>query len=106
PFLPCYPLPALRHARGVAVLGTLLISALGTWLLAGQFTRSAAARTFACLVFVANGRFALQAATGHLWHLQYCYLPWVFWAFERLLAERRLALGPLCVGGAAFASMV
>src|SRR6185436_18579656 len=76
------------------------------WLLAGEFTRSVAARSFACLVFVANGRFALQAATGHLWHLQYCYLPWVFWAFERLLTERRLAPRPLLVGAVAFAMMV
>lgn len=106
PFLPFYLLLDLRHALRIELLGTVLISALGTWALAGQFTRSAAARTLACLVFVANGRFALQAATGHLWHLQYCYVPWVFWAFERLLAEERFPLGPLCVGGGAFASMV
>jgi hypothetical protein len=106
PFLPFYLLFELRHALRVELLGTVLLSALGTWLLAGQLTRSVSARTFACLVFVANGRFALQATTGHLWHLQYCYVPWAFWAFERLLAEKRLALAPLCLGGAAFASMV
>ena len=106
PFLPFYLLLDLRHALRVELLGTVLISALGTWLLAGQFTRSAAARAFACLVFVANGRFALQAATGHLWHLQYCAVPWVFWAFERLLAEKRWSVVPLCLGGGAFAWMV
>jgi hypothetical protein len=106
PFLPFYLLLELRHALRAELVGTLLISALGTWLFAGEFTRSVAARTFACLVFVANGRFALQAATGHLWHLQYCYLPWVFWAFERLLAERRFAVLPLGVGALAFAMMV
>ena len=106
PFLPFYLLLELRHALRVELVGTLLISAWGTWLFAGEFTRSAAARTFACLVFVANGRFALQAATGHLWHLQYCYLPWAFWAFERLQADKRLALLPLCVGGGALALMV
>ena len=106
PFLPVYLLFELRHALRVELIGTLLLSAVGTWMLAGEFTRSIAARTFACLVFVASGRFALQAATGHLWHLQYCYLPWVFWAFERLLAEKRLALRPLCVGAAALAAMV
>jgi hypothetical protein len=106
PFLPFYLLLELRHALRVELVGTLLVSALGTWLLAGEFTRSAAARTFACLVFVANGRVALQAATGHLWHLQYCYLPWVFWAFERLLAKKRLAPRPLAIGSVAFASMV
>jgi hypothetical protein len=106
PFLPFYLLLELRHALRVELVGTALISALGTWLLAGQFTRSAAARTLACLVFVANGRFALQATTGHLWHLQYCYLPWVFWAFERLLAEKRLSLAALGAGGVAFALLV
>jgi hypothetical protein len=106
PFLPFYLLLELRHALRVELIGTLLLSAVGTWLLAGEFTRSIAARTFACLVFVASGRFALQAATGHLWHLQYCYLPWVFWGFERLLAEKRLALRPLCVGAVALAAMV
>ena len=106
PFLPAYLLLDLREALRVELVGTLLISALGTWLLAGEFTRSVAARTFACLVFVVNGRWALQAATGHLWHLQYCYLPWIFWAFERLLRERRLALRPLCIGASAFAALV
>ncbi len=106
PFLPFYLLLELRHALRVELVGALLISAWGTWLLAGEFTRSAAARTFACLVFVANGRFALQAATGHLWHLQYCYVPWTFWAFERLLAGPRVALRPLVLGGAALAAMV
>jgi hypothetical protein len=106
PFLPFYLLLDLRHALRVELVGTALISALGTWLLAGQFTRSAAARTLACLVFVANGRFALQAMTGHLWHLQYCYVPWIFWAFERLLAEKRLSLSALCMGGVAFALLV
>src|SRR4051812_13499786 len=106
PFLPFYLLLELRHALRAELVGTLLISALGTWLLAGELTRSVAARTFACLVFVANGRFALQAATGHLWHLQYCYVPWVFWAYERLLAERRFAPAPLAIGAAAFAMMV
>jgi hypothetical protein len=106
PFLPFYLLLELRHALRVELVGTLLISAFGTWLLAGEFSRSVAARSFACLVFVANGRFALQAATGHLWHLQYCYLPWVFWAFERLLIERRLAPRPLLAGAVAFAMMV
>jgi hypothetical protein len=106
PFLPVYLLLELRHALRAELLGTALISACGTWLLAGQLTRNVVGRTFACLVFVANGRFALQAATGHLWHLQYCYLPWVFWAFERLLAQQRLAPWPLLVGAGAFALLV
>ncbi|RYZ01360.1 MAG: hypothetical protein EOO73_35805 [Myxococcales bacterium] len=106
PFLPAYLLLELRQALRVELVGSLLLSAAGTWLFAGELTRSAAARTFACLLFVANGRFALQAATGHLWHLEYCYTPWVFFAFERMLAQRRVATGPLLLGSSAFAAMV
>lgn len=107
PFLPAYLLLELRQALRVELLGSLLISAAGTWLFASELTRSAAARTFACLLFVANGRWALQAATGHLWHLEYCYTPWVFWALERTLARKpSVALGPLCVGATALAAMV
>lgn len=106
PFLPAYLLLELRHALRVELYGTVLLSALGSWLWFGRFTRSTAAKTLACLLFVSNGRFALQAATGHLWHLQYCYLPWAFWAFEGLLAEKKpLRLRWLVVGGAALASM-
>jgi hypothetical protein len=106
PFLPFYLLLELRHALRVELIGTALIAAGGVWLLAGEFTRSAAARTFACLLFVVNGRFALQAATGHLWHLQYCYVPWVFWAFERMLQGERPRLRYVCGGALAFAAMV
>lgn len=106
PFLPVYLLGELRHALRLELLGSLLISAAGCWCLARQFTRSAALRSFACLSFVANGRWALQAATGHLWHLEYCYLPWVFWAFERAVVRPKLALAPLIAGGAALAAMV
>jgi hypothetical protein len=106
PFLPAYLLLELRHALRIELVGTGLIAALGTWQLAGLFTRSVVARTFACLVFVANGRFALQAATGHLWHLQYCYVPWVFWGLERLLGSRRLEPTPLVIGGGALSLLV
>ena len=106
PFLPFYLLLELRHALRVELFGTVLLSAAGTWLLAGEFTRSAAARTFACLVFVVSGRFALQAATGHLWHLQYCYMPWVFWGFERLLQPGQPRLRYLGCCSAALALMV
>ena len=108
PWLPAYLLLDLRHALRVELLGTVLVSAIGTWLLAGEFTRSAVARTLACLVFVVNGRFALQAATGHLWHLQYCYLPWVFWAFERVLVNKgwSFKVGSLLMGSGALAMLV
>src|SRR5262249_23537166 len=70
PWLPIYLLADERIALRVEVVGTALFSLWGTWLLAGRFARSAAARAFACVVFVVNGRWALQAASGHLMH---CY---------------------------------
>jgi hypothetical protein len=106
PFLPVYLLLELRHALRVELYGTVLLSAVGSWLWFGRFARSAPARTLACLLFVSNGRFALQAATGHLWHLQYCYLPWAFWAFEGLLTGKPLRLRWLVVGGASLALML
>jgi hypothetical protein len=106
PFFPFYLLLELPRALRVELVGTALLAAGGTWLLAGEFTRSVAARTFACLVFVVNGRFALQAATGHLWHLQYCYLPWILWGFERLLRDERPRLRYLACASGAFAALV
>jgi hypothetical protein len=106
PFLPIYLLLELRLALRLELLGSLLISAVGSWCFAAQLTRRASLRAFACLLFVANGRWALQAATGHLWHLAYCYLPWAFWAFERLLSSTKLARRPLLVGAPALAAMV
>jgi hypothetical protein len=108
PFLPAYLLLELRHALRVEVVGTALLSAVGTWLWAGTFTKSPAARAFACLVFVVNGRWALQAATGHTWHLYYALTPWTFYFFERATARK---LGPielrdLVLGGASVALMV
>jgi hypothetical protein len=113
PWFPFYWLLDLRHALRVEVVGTLLLSATGTWLWAGTFTKSPAARGFACLVFVANGRWALQAATGHTWHLYYAFMPWVFYAYERATvhgvghgALRMLPPGHILLGGVALALMV
>ena len=77
PWLPFYLFASLPIAMQVEMSGTALISAVGTWLLAGRFTRSAALRAFCCAVFVVNGRWALQIAAGHTWHLYYAWTPWV-----------------------------
>lgn len=87
PFLPFYLFLPLVWALRVEVVGVALLAAVGTWLLAGRFTRSAAARAFACIVFVTNGRWAMQAATGHTWHLYYALTPWVFFFFDRAVAN-------------------
>ena len=85
PWLPLYLIADERIALRLEVVGTAFFSAWGTWLLAGRFTRSAAARAFACVVFVVNGRWALQTASGHLMHCYYAWLPWVFYFFDRAL---------------------
>jgi hypothetical protein len=83
PWLPFYLFAPLPIAMKVEITGTALISAIGTWLLAGRFTRSAAIRTFCCAVFVVNGRWALQIAAGHTWHLYYAWTPWILYFFDR-----------------------
>ena len=83
PFLPFYLALPLPLALRLEVVGSAIVSAIGTWLLAGRFTKSIAARTLVCVLFVVNGRWALQAGSGHLWHCYYAYMPWVLYFFER-----------------------
>lgn len=90
PYLPLYLLADVRTAIRVELLGQGLLALAGTWLFAGLFTRSAALRAFAAALFVLNGRWALQAAVGHTWHLQYALMPWAFYCFERALAPGSL----------------
>ena len=114
PWLPFYLFAPLAIALKVEIAGTALISAVGTWLLAGRFTKSAALRAFCCAVFVVNGRWALQAASGHTWHLYYAWTPWVLYFFDRAsgCGERPASVSPavrwrdvvLC--GASIAMMV
>ncbi|WP_437679744.1 hypothetical protein [Sorangium sp. So ce131] len=87
PWLPVYLLSDLRLALRVEVLGAAVISALGAWFFAGRFTRSPAARAFACVVFVVNSRWAMQAATGHAMHLYYAWTPWALAFFDRALGD-------------------
>src|SRR5882672_7785900 len=73
PWLPFYLLLDLRRALRVEVTGMALFSAVGTWFLAGRFTSSVAGRVFACALFVVNGRWALQATSGHSWHWYFAW---------------------------------
>lgn len=104
PWLPLYFLFDLRVAARLEVVGALCISAVGTWALASRFTKSVAGRAFACAVFVANGRWALQATAGHVWHLYYAWMPWALFFFDRAVsretharAQRDVVLGGVCV---------
>src|SRR5580704_14711237 len=83
PWLPFYLFAPLPIALKIELIGTAVLSAVGTWLLAGRFTRSMALRVFCCAVFVVNGRWALQAAAGHTWHLYYAWTPWTLYFFDR-----------------------
>ena len=103
PFLPVYLFAPLAWAVRVEVVGAAIISALGAWLFAGRFTRSAALRAFVCVIFAVNGRWAMQTATGHAWHLYYAYTPWVFFLFDKAAQGDRKSVY-LC--GAVVALMV
>ncbi len=82
-YLPFYLWLDLRLALRIEVVGDALIGLLGAFLLARSYTRSRTLSVFFAALFMLNGRWALQTAVGHAWHLQYAWLPWVFLAFER-----------------------
>ena len=104
PYLPLYLLADIRTAIRLEVLGNGLIGLLGTFLLARRFTKSAALCALVAALYMLNGRWALQAAAGHTWHLQYGLLPWALFFYERALEPGRLknAIGT----GAVMACMV
>ncbi|HEV8551349.1 MAG TPA: hypothetical protein VGQ57_20010, partial [Polyangiaceae bacterium] len=89
PYLPLYLWADVRTAIRLEVLGQGLLGLIGTYLFAGCFTRSVALKSALAALFVLNGRWALQAAVGHTWHLQYALMPWAFYCFERSLAPGR-----------------
>lgn len=83
PFLPAYLVLPLALALRIEVLGMALIGAAGAYAAASRFTTSHAARALTAVLWAANGRWALQAASGHTWHLAYAWLPWCLFFFER-----------------------
>lgn len=107
PWLPVYLLAPLATALRIEVVGSALLAAIGTWLLSGRFTRSAAARAFVVVVAVVNGRWALQVAAGHVWHLAYAWTPWVLFFFDRATdIKTTRPLRDAALAGAALALMV
>ncbi len=83
PWLPLYLGLDMRWALRLEVLGMALLGAAGSYLAAGRFTSSLGARALVVALFAVNGRWGLQTAAGHTWHLAYALLPWALWAFER-----------------------
>lgn len=112
PWLPLYLTLPLPVALRLEVLGMAALGALGAYFLGAQHTKSHAARALVAVLWAVNGRWALQASTGHTWHLAYAYTPFCLAFFEA--ARRRPAptyLGRLRVpavllGGASFAMLV
>jgi hypothetical protein len=108
PFMPAYWLLELRHALRVELLGTVLIGVAGTWLMASPYTQSPALRGIAAICFSLNGRWAMQAATGHDWHWWYALTPWSFYLFDRALRtdDRSVRFNSIVLSGVVIALMV
>ena len=83
PWLLAYLLLPVSLALRVEVLGMGLLGAAGAYAFAGRFTKSHAARALAAALWAVNGRWGLQTASGHTWHLAYAWLPWCLFFFER-----------------------
>lgn len=115
PYLPIYLFADIRTALRLEVVGDGLLGLWGAYLLARRFSRSAALCAAFAGLFVLNGRWALQAAVGHTWHLQYALTPWLFLCFEEARkrapgSEKRwlagVSLRPAFYAGACFAYLV
>ncbi|HRI71007.1 MAG TPA: hypothetical protein PK156_42540 [Polyangium sp.] len=105
PWLPAYLFLPMPLALRIEVFGMALIGAIGAYAAASRFTTSHAARAFVVAVWAVNGRWGLQTAVGHSWHLAYAFLPWALFFFERArqTPSRKLDLVLL---GASFAALV
>jgi hypothetical protein len=104
PFAPLYFLFSFPLALRLEALAATLVAVLGAFLLAGRFTRSPAWRALVGAMWILGSRWALQVASGHLWHLAYAWTPFAFYFFDRAVAERRFALGG--AAGAMLALMI
>ena len=83
PLLPVYLLAPLALAIRLEVLVMALVGAAGAYVAAGHVARSPGARALAVALFAVNGRFGLQIAAGHTWHLAYALLPWALHFYWR-----------------------
>ena len=102
PWLPAYLLLPLSLALRVEVAGMALVGAVGAYKLASAFTPSRGARLLVVALWAVNGRWGLQAASGHAWHLAYAWMPWCLYFFE-LARQRRGRLAPIAGAGVCFA---
>ncbi len=89
PWLPAYLTLPMPLAIRVEVAGMGLLGAFGAYALGSCFTKSHGARLLIAALWAVNGRWGLQIASGHAWHLAYAYLPWCLYFFERSRGEHR-----------------
>jgi hypothetical protein len=104
PYYPIYLIFKVQVAERIEVVGQTVLCLVGTYLLAGRFTRSVAARLVVAILYGMNGRWTMQGSMGHTWHLQYALFPLAFYYFDKALepGRWRQALGT----GVVFALMV
>jgi hypothetical protein len=104
PFAPLYFLFSFPLALRLEALGATFVGILGAFLLAGRFTRSPAWRAFVAAIWMLGSRWALQIASGHMWHLAYAWTPFVLYFLDRAIDEQRRAWA--AAAGATMALMV
>lgn len=105
PWLPFYLALPMPIALRIEVAGMALIGAAGAYVAAGRFTSSRAAAALVVALWAVNGRWALQAAAGHTWHLAYALTPWCLALYERARA-RSARPADLAAAGFAIAMLV
>jgi hypothetical protein len=104
PFAPLYFLFSFPLALRLEAVAATWVGVLGAFLLAGRFTRSPAWRAFVAAIWMLGSRWALQIASGHLWHLAYAWTPFVLYFLDRAIDEDRPTL--TAAGGATLALIV
>jgi hypothetical protein len=103
PFAPFYFAFAYPLAARLEAVAATVVGVLACYLLAGRYTRSPAWRAFVAAVVMLSSRWALQVASGHLWHLAYAWMPLAIYFFDRAADERRV--GWAAAAGATMALM-
>lgn len=88
PWLWAYLTLPIQIAIRVEATGMALVGALGAFAWASRLTKSQAGRLLVVALWAVNGRWGLQTASGHLWHLAYAYLPWCGFFFEGAIGRR------------------
>lgn len=105
PWLPFYLTLPIGVALRIEVLGMALIGSVGAYVLAGRFTESFAARALVAALWAVNGRFGLQIAAGHTWHLAYAWMPWCL-AFYEQARTPPWRVAPIAAASASIAMLV